>query len=289
MAVALVLPGTQLRSLHYLAPHAMASFVVLLVVVATALSFLLSEGANCSNDPPGELDFWGAFNAIGSFIWAYAGISYYPEMLAEMKAPQDFARKSFLVAIVLMTTLYAAVSCITYSTCGDGTPDSLISVIPKGPWLRVSSVLVIYHVTVTYLVSSQVLVLGVVHTCGITKALEPGFKGRTSWFALSFTFAVCAYVVANGVPQFDNLNDLTGNIFCAQGCLVIPAILLFVSSGERRGNRTFLDRVLVTVAGVMFFLGVFLTISGGISSLLTIWQDAHYNDSSKPFSCQALS
>eukprot|EP00931_Biecheleriopsis_adriatica_P046363 TRINITY_DN26611_c0_g1_i1.p1 TRINITY_DN26611_c0_g1~~TRINITY_DN26611_c0_g1_i1.p1 ORF type:complete len:438 (+),score=69.11 TRINITY_DN26611_c0_g1_i1:180-1493(+) len=290
LACLLVMPGAQMRTLDGLAFHAMASFVALLIVIAIALSFLLGDGASCNNSPPGPLDFWGVFNSLGAFVWAYAGISYYPEMLAEMKRPQDFAKKSMAVAFVLMSTLYMAVSCITYAKCGEGTPDSLVSVIPQGPWLRVAALLTIYHVMVTYLVSSSVLIRGVVTSCGcFNKALEPGLEGRAWWFGISFVFTLCAYLCSMAVPQFGNLNDLNANLVCAQGCLVFPPTFFLLIQRTAPWKDGIIKSVLTVMSWASLCLGLFLTVAGGLGSIITIYQDATSNSDYAPFACQALS
>ncbi|CAE8636329.1 unnamed protein product [Polarella glacialis] len=288
-AFALVLPGTQLRTLHLIAPHAMVSFVALLVVIAICLYFLLSDSASCDYEPPRSLNFWGAFNSVGSFVWSYSGVSYYPEMLAEMKRPQDFARKSLGFAIVAMTGLYALVSITTYATCGDGTPPSIVLVIPKGPWLRIASIFMVYHIIVAYLINSQVLIRGIVTACGWDKALEPGFQGRARWFAISTVFTALAYLIADVIPQFDNLNDLTGNVCCTQGCLILPPLFFFLVQRVAPWPDSACKTALTILGWPMIVSGIFLFFAGTTGSIMTIWQDAHADDSRRPFACQALS
>jgi len=290
IACLIVLPGSQIRCLHNIATHAIASFMALLIVIVIAMAFLLSDGASCQNEAPGALDFWGAFNSVGSFIWAYAGISYYPEILAEMKQPQDFARKSLFVAFVLMTGLYISVTCITFARCGEGTPDSLVSVIPRGPWLRVAAFLTVYHVTITYLISSNVLIRGVVTSCGcLETALQPGLKGRLWWFGISLAFTMFAYLFADAIPQFDNLANLNGNIVCTQGCLILPGAFFLLMQRVAPWREGFIKVCLTLISWAMVALGLFLFAAGTLSSVITIWQDAHKNDAYKPFACQALS
>lgn len=290
IALLIVLPGSQIRCLHNIAVHAIASFVALLIVIAIALFFLLSDGASCQNKAPDALDFWGAFNAVGSFVWAYAGISYYPEILSEMKRPHDFARKSLAVAFALMSGLYISAACITFATCGEGTPDSLVSVIPHGPWLRVAAFLTVYHVTITYLISSNVLIRGVVTSCScLQTALEPGLKGRSWWFGISLVTTMFAYVFADAVPQFDNLTNLNGNICCTQGCLILPGTFFLLVQRVAPWKNGLIKACLTLLSWVMIVLGLFLFVAGSLSSVISIWDDAHTNDTYKPFACQALS
>merc|ERR1712137_513394 len=77
-----VFPGNQLRTLHNITMLAFLSFAALLVVVLIALVFLFAGGASCSGTPRNDLNYTNAFASLGSFVWAYAGVSYYLEMMA---------------------------------------------------------------------------------------------------------------------------------------------------------------------------------------------------------------
>jgi len=287
LAFLLLLPGLQLRSLHLIAPHAMVSFAALLLVIAICLYFLYSDSASCTNAPPAPLDFWGLFNAVGAFVWAFAGVSYYPEMLAEMIRPQDFAKRALSSAIVIMVSLYAVVSITTYSKCGSATPESLVSVIPKGPWLRIASVLMVYHVAITFLVNSQVLVSGIVCTFGLKRALQPGFYGRGMWFGISGSMTLVAILIASAVPQFGNLNDFIGNACCTQGCLLLPPLFFLVLQRVAPWNASALRSALMAFAFPMMAFGVFQFSAGTVSSVMAIWDGAQTDDT-HPFACQAL-
>jgi vesicular inhibitory amino acid transporter len=287
-ALCLLLPGLQIRSLHHLAAQSVASFLVLLVVIAVCLFFLLSDGARCDGGELATLDFWGAFSSVGSFIWAYAGVSYYPEILSEMRQPEDFARKPLMAAISVMTGLYALVSVLTFGRCGADTPDSIVLVIPKGPWLRFSSALMIYHLCITYLLNSIVLTRGIVGMLGLERALEPGLRGRAMWAGIAVPLACGGVMFAQVVPQFDNLNGLVGNVCCTQGCLILPALFfLLLQRAAPWPKRGVLTSSLVALAWPMLVSGLFLLVAGTVSSVITIWQDSH-TGAGRPFACQAL-
>merc|ERR550532_3880407 len=124
----LVSPGNQFRSLHNITILAWISFAALLFVIAVALGFLFTDGASCNGPATDELDFSIIFNNIGSFVWSYAGVTFYLEMLCEMKQPKDFAKKSCTGALMISTTIYVLVTCITFAKCKENTPTSLVKV-----------------------------------------------------------------------------------------------------------------------------------------------------------------
>jgi hypothetical protein len=204
-----------------------------------------------------------------------------------MRQPEDFARKPLMVAISVMTGLYALVSVLAFSRCGADTPDSIVLVIPKGRWLRFSSTLMVYHLCITYLLNSIVLTRGIVGILGLERALEPGFRGRAMWAGISVPLACGGMVVAQVVPQFDNLNGLIGNVCCTQGCLILPALFFLLLQRVAPWPKGVLTSLLVALAWPMLISGLFLLVAGTLSSVITIWQDSH-TEAGRAWACQAL-
>jgi len=255
------------------------SFAALLFVIAVALGFLFMDGASCNGPGLDELSFSVVFSNVGSFVWAYAGVSFYLEMLAEMKEPKDFAKKSCTGALVIATSLYAVVSCVTFAKCGDATPTSLVNVIPEGPWLRVCSAVLIFHMLVTYSLNNQVLVKGMFHAVGSRSGVEPGSRGQLVWCVVATVTTVIAGMITMAIPQFDNINNLIGN-FCAAGCMILPGLFFWVIQ-RRHGKDTFATWL---ICFFMMTLGLSLFVLGMESSMVEIAKDWK-SEGGKPFSC----
>jgi len=263
------------------------SFFALLVVNIIAFVFLFSDGASCNGPPAGDLDYYGFFGNLGSFIWAYAGVSYYLEMLAEMRQPEQFASKSGTGALILATSLYTLTIVLTYGKCGETTPGSLVDVIPAGPWKRVASVLLIFHIMVTYLINNQVTVRGFFCATGWHAGLEEGLKGRLIWALVASVISALAMLLTLAIPQFDNFNGLIGN-FCSAGCMFLPGLFFWIMQKRlRTWEPSPVRSVVMALCWPMMALGIanfFL----GIEASIVIIIDAGKTDMGKPFACAAI-
>jgi vesicular inhibitory amino acid transporter len=289
IAFIIVFPGNQLRTLGNLTTLAFLSFVALLVVIAIALAYLFSDGAACNGDPSqvGDLDYYSFYGSLGSFVWAYAGVSYYLEMLAEMRRPEDFAAKSGTSALVAATSLYLLTSGMTYARCGARTPDSIVEVIPDGPLKRLASLLIIFHIMVTYAINNQVTVRGFFCATGLHQGLEPGVRGRLLWCFVASVITGLGMLLTMGIPQFDNFNGLVGN-FCAAGCMLLPALFFVLMQHKLRSWEPSPKRTLVmALCYPMMLLGLSQLVMGMQGSFHQIYQSAQ-TDSGRPFTCAAI-
>lgn len=287
IAFCLVFPFNQLRTMHNITLLSLLSFAAILAVVAICLVFLFMDGAACNGSASPALDYYNTFGALGSFIWAYAGVSYYLEMLAEMKQPEDFATKAGTGALLLSTSLYALTISMTYAKCGENTPDSVVDVIPDGPWKRIASVLIIFHIMVTYAINNQVTVRGFFSATGLSVGLEPGLKGRLVWCIAASIISGLAMCLTMAIPQFDNFNGLVGN-FCAAGCMLFPGLFFLLCQTKLKAwppspLRTFV----MALCWPMMLLGLVLLVLGCEASIHDII-DASKTDSGQPFGCAAI-
>jgi len=287
IAFFIIFPGNQCRTLHNITILSFLSFAALLIVVVIAIVFLFSDGASCNGSPPDALNYYGFFGSLGSFIWAYAGISYYLEMLAEMKHPEEFAQKSGTGALALATSLYFVTILITYSKCGEHTPESVVSVIPDGPWKRIASVLMIFHIMVTYAINNQVTIRGFFCATGWYTGLESSVKGHIVWAIISSVITGLAMMLTMAIPQFDNFTGLIGN-FCAAGCMLLPGLFfLLVQSQLKTWEQSSLRTVVMALCWPMMLLGIIFLVLGMQASIHQIIEDSK-TDMGKPFGCAPL-
>lgn len=280
-------PFLQIRTFHNLGSLAWVSFVAILVVVVIAIGFLLSDSASCTGSPREALDYYGLFGTLGNIIWAYAGVSYYLEMMSEMKKPEDFAPKSGVVAFAVSTLLYMFTSVLTYSKCGELTPESLVDVIPVGIWKRVASLLMIFHIIVTFCISNVVVVRGLMCATGCVSGLQNTMSGRIIWCIATSALTGAGMLLALTVPQFENLNGLIGNV-CAAACMLLPGLFfLLVQRKFKTWECGFRRSVVMGMCWPMMLLGAVLFVLGIGASIHEIIEAAK-TDKAKPFACAAI-
>ena len=116
-AAAILVPFTQIRTLHHMSYLSAVSFFTIAVAVGGTLIILVQEGrseetvTHLVQLPDGG--FWEFFTAFSGFVFAFAGQSIYVEMMSEMKAPRKF-KKSLAVGMPSIATLYMLTAAVQY-------------------------------------------------------------------------------------------------------------------------------------------------------------------------------
>mmetsp|Transcript_25384 Transcript_25384/g.84855 ORF Transcript_25384/g.84855 Transcript_25384/m.84855 type:complete len:325 (+) Transcript_25384:184-1158(+) len=282
-----LLPGNQLRTLSGLVGLSAVSFATICATVVICLWTLVSGMGACDDEPSASMGFLDYNASMCGFIFAFSGQSIMLEMQAEMRQPRDFP-KAVQLSFSTLFTVYTLVVVLSYHTCGRGTPGELLQVVPPGGWSIAVGVLMIIHMTVTYTILQQVLT----RACClflVPGALGQGPSARAKWFVVSTVLMALAYVVANSVPLFTDIVNLTGGLLSTQCAFTLPA-LLYLSlrfrlpnlAGNPLGPRA--QRACVAGAYVSLFLGAYFTVFGAGSSLLVLIKHAQ-EGLNPPFGC----
>merc|ERR1712070_1000788 len=102
-----------------------------------------------------------------------------------------------------------------YQACGSKTPGELLSVLPGSTLRTAVGMMMVIHIVVTYTIFQQVLTRA---TClrFFPKALLDGPSAHMLWFMVSTSFMVGGWIVANAVPLFSDIMNITGSIFSTQ-------------------------------------------------------------------------
>mmetsp|Transcript_4957 Transcript_4957/g.8660 ORF Transcript_4957/g.8660 Transcript_4957/m.8660 type:complete len:503 (+) Transcript_4957:23-1531(+) len=289
---ALLLPGNQFRTLAGLTTLSGISFLTILITIAVCL-WTLSEtsakgGAVCKGGAaegddmaPGFLDYNAAACA---FIFAYSGQAIMLEMQAEMKAPADFPKAVWCSFSTLMV-VYALVASAAFYVCGAATPGELLDVLPNTPRQTAVGILMVIHLIVTYTILQQVITRAVcLHFW--PHALGQGVKARAVWCSTSTGIMGAAYIVANTIPLFSDIVNITGGLLSTQVGFIFPSSLYLalqryhpelVSAGCRR----FLMSACCCAALCM---GLYFTFVGTVSSVALMAQHAA-DGVNAPFTC----
>merc|ERR1712226_854290 len=190
----------------------------------------------------------------------------YLEMMSEMKHPGQFP-KALAIAALVMTMVYMGVAVTTYHCRGDLTPSYMLDILENGSWQkRLCSVLMAYHVSVSYTMHHQVLarkihVLYASHVVRRTSIVNhvSGWHRRSTWTSqLQWLVISCAcggvcWVIANVIPFFSDLVSLIGSV--ADGLLFysVPGIFFLracktLPVGKGMGHSA--TAVMVVLAGL---------------------------------------
>ena len=193
-------------------------------------------------------------------IFAYAGQTIYPEMIAEMEHPQDFP-KALCVSTPYLLSVYTIVGCTAYYYYGAAAPDYLMDILSYN-WTRTfGGVMMMIHMIISYTITQQVVTRAVHRlvwreTINALDRKDPLFwKGTCHWFTISTLHLVAAYVVANSIPIFSQLNGLIGAVLSPFLSFVIPCVEINIlrrvraESSRRppRHRRDLLDGVMMPV------------------------------------------
>mmetsp|Transcript_6221 Transcript_6221/g.17397 ORF Transcript_6221/g.17397 Transcript_6221/m.17397 type:complete len:491 (+) Transcript_6221:185-1657(+) len=225
---------TQLKSLSsisYLSgASTLAIIVVCIIAVATILAEPVAAGVTVTTSIglPAGSTFLSAYADVSSFIFAFQGQDMHYEIMREMKHLSHYPR-AVSVANSVMALSYAGVSAAVYAKFGTNTPSFLLDAIPDGIWKTTASALTTFHVMVAYLLVSQPLVDKIsraVMTC-CTKSSSKKPSSLTSslwWFALTTGTLALALVIANGIPFFNDFQNLLGSLMGSTIVFGAPAL-----------------------------------------------------------------
>lgn len=275
----LLLPINQFRTLSGLTLLSVISFAT---VVATLILCLWTLLTNPSCESPGRTGhgFLDYSSCISGFVFAFTGQNIMLEMQAEMKTPSDFPKAVWLSFSTLFT-VYATVAVLSYLACGENTPGDLLLVLPHDWRKSAAGVLMVIHLMVTYTISQQVLSRAI---CAylLPEALQDGIVARFKWFFVTSGMMAACFLVANLIPLFQDIVNLTGALLSSQVVFILPSVLFLAVCPYEVAK---LEGTLATWIGCWcaIFLGIYLALVGTVSSVLVI--ASKLSSGSGPFSC----
>ncbi|CAK8987897.1 unnamed protein product [Durusdinium trenchii] len=275
----LLLPLNQFRTLSGLTLLSMVSFATIVTTLALCLWTLLTN-ASCQPQQrePGFLDY---NSCISGFVFAFAGQHIMLEMQAEMKNPEHFPNAVFLSYSVLFL-VYTLVAVLSYLACGKDTPGDLLLVLPTGWWKSLAGALMVLHLMVTYTISQQVLNRAICVYL-LPGALQDGLVARFKWFLVTSAVMAACYTLANAIPLFQDVVNLSGALLSTQCVFILPGVLFLALCSFELVQRE--GQVAVWIGSWSAILvGVYLIIMGTLSSIVVISAKLS-SGSSRPFSC----
>lgn len=295
-ALILVIPA-QSRDFHtiskYLSlPSALAIIITLLIIIVTLVESLKEDDIVFAENTtvgiaPGT-NVFGFLQSLSSLIFAFQGQSIFMELMTEMKNPKEFS-KSCNFAYIIMGIVYTVIVVVAYGVSGDNVEDFLPDEVSPGAAKTTIGVLVVFHIIVAYVIAIQPFHCWV-HSIVFPKTFNSSsVKGQVHWFFITVVYIIFAFVIANLIPFFSDLQGLIGSALGAPIVFGFPSLYYLLASKKEAGGswkETFSSIGVLNSSISLIFLCVltpmFLILGtwGGIVSIID-----DYADSGRPFQC----
>ena len=256
----LLLPLNQFRTLSGLSVLSVVSFATVLATLMLCLWTLLTAPV-CLHASTRDEGYMQYSSAISGFVFAFAGQHIMLEMQVEMRESSEFP-KAVSLAFSVLFAVYTMVSLLAFRACAENTPGNLLLVLPADWRKSTSGALMVVHLLVTYTISQQVLNRAICLYL-VPSALGEGATARAKWLGITTASMLACCLVANLVPLFQDLVNLTGALLSTQCVFILPGVLSTVSN-EKRWLR-------ICSAGTIV-IGFYLAVSGTICSSIVIVQ-----------------
>jgi amino acid permease len=248
----LTLPRT-LKRVSYLS---IISFVSIFgSVFITMIGVGVSPPPNAKVHATIAAPFAEAFLSVTNIIFAYAGHVAFFSFISELKDPRDFPKGLFLLQFT-DTLLYIIVAVVVYRYAGDQVTSPAIgtaspTVMKVGYGIALPTILiagVIYaHVAAKYVYVR--MFRGTKHMSRRTP-LAVG-----SWVAITLTFWVIAFIIAESIPDFNDLLALISSVFASWFTYGLAGVFWLHLNRDQLGKKiplTILNVLLVLMgAGIM--------------------------------------
>ncbi|OJJ54274.1 hypothetical protein ASPSYDRAFT_161130 [Aspergillus sydowii CBS 593.65] len=268
--------------------------IIVAVFVVTIAVGLQGRPSTAPKDIPWESDFklFGnptfaeAATAMSSLVFAYCGTPAFFSIAAEMRDPREF-NKALMVCQSIVTATYVIVGIIVYYYAGSyvaspalGTAGPLVKKVAYGialPGLFVTAILL------THVPSKYIFV-----------RLLRGSRHLTSnspihwsvWLGCTFTVTIIAYVIASGIPVFDDLVSLVGALLGTFIAFHPMACMWLYDNWTKDGSvRTWKWKSMVFWCAFVLISGTFLIIAGTYGSVTAIIDSYRVTGGSAAWSC----
>ncbi|RAH81526.1 putative amino acid transporter [Aspergillus japonicus CBS 114.51] len=228
--------------------------------------------------------FTDGVSAVSSLIFACSATPAYFQLAAEMRDPRFFTR-ALVVSQTCSTVLYLVVGIVVYYYCGSyvsspalGSAGPLIKKIAYGialPGLLASTTIVLHlpskYIFVRLLRGSRHLTSNsVVHWC--------------TWLACTLGASIIAYLIASGIPFFNDLVSLIGALLGTFLAYQPTGCMWFYDNWHSR-SRSGRWMLLATWSGLIIVVGCFMTVAGTYGSIVSIIDSLRADGGTKPWTC----
>jgi len=195
--------------------------------------------------------FATAFLSVTNIVFAYAGHVAFFSFISEMKNPNDFP-KALVTLQVTDTLMYFLVAMVIYAYGGSQVDSPALGsagkVVGKVAWGLAIPTIIVAGVIYGHVASKYIYVRIFRGTKHMSKRT---FLAVGSWMAITLTLWVIAWIIAESIPNFNDLLALISSLFAAWFTYGISGIFwLFLNYGQYTKNWR---KICLTVANIGLF------------------------------------
>jgi len=227
-----LLPFIQLRSMHSLSGLAVVSAVTIFTPLALCVAAIVKHAPTprpvVPSGVPAGTSFLDAMESFTGILFAYSGQSIYPNLLSEMRKPEEFAYSLSAAAPVLVGSYFVAAAVGVYYL-GSGAPHFLMDVL-EDEWMRqIGGWCLFLHMLISYTITSAV-VSRAIHLWldPVNANVTTGITPNVQWFFIALAVAMNSYIVSNVIPFFKDLTEIIGALNLGPISFGFPATLYIV-------------------------------------------------------------
>ncbi len=276
------------RTLKNLSWWSIASFISIIAAVTVTMA-----GVSVSGPGMGKVDLWPdpdvpfhkAFLTVANIIFAYAGHVAFFTFISELRKPEEFP-KALCMLQGCDIGMYIITAVVIYYYAGDKVKSPALD--SAGPLVRkiaygvaiptiVVAGVVNGHVAVKYLYVRLFRNGGNGSSKG-NLMYQTTLKARGIWVAINAVLWVVAWVIAEGVPVFNDLLGLTSALFASWFTFGLSGLFWF-SLNRGLWFRDWRKGVGSLVAGLCFVIGLGIV---GLSFFSFLWSGFFLSSSTIP-------
>ncbi|KAF9469307.1 transmembrane amino acid transporter [Collybia nuda] len=232
-------------------------------------------------------DFTTAFFSITNPVFAYAGHFMFFILISEMRNPQDAMKAAYTLQI-FATAFYTVFAIVTYFYIGSTVASPSFSSLPP-VWAKATYGIAIPNFLIAgSLYSHTAAKLVFVRFFRRSRHLhEHTLLGWGTWAGLILIMNAAAFVLAVGVPIFNNLIGIAASLFAAWYTYGIAGAFWMHDAYYFHGKMHALKKYwMMTIASMLTIVaGGFICVAGMYVSVKSIVVAFNEGTLAEPFSC----
>ncbi|KAK4948101.1 hypothetical protein LTR10_013155 [Elasticomyces elasticus] len=217
--------------------------------------------------------FTTAFLSVTNIVFAYAGHVAFFSFISEMKNPNDFP-KALMLLQVTDTSMYLLVAMVVYAYGGNEVDSPALgsagTVVGKVAWGLAIPTIIVAGVIYGHVASKYVYVR---LFRGTRHMSQKSLLSIGTWLGITLAMWVVAWIIAESIPNFNNLLGLISSLFASWFTYGISGVFwLFLNWGQYTRNWR---KMVLTAANIgLFCMGLAICGIGLYASGRAIHNDA---------------